>query len=420
MKILIYGINYAPELTGIGKYTSEMCEWMAVHGHEVRVVCAPPYYPEWEVAKPYSALRYSYEEIKGVQVFRTPLWVPKKISGVRRVLHLLSFSLTSLPVVLSQAFWRPDIVMTIAPALTCAPGGWLTARLCGARAWLHVQDFEVDVAFNMGMLKGGMLKTAVLAMERFLFRRFDCVSTISQRMVDMLHKKRVDADRIQYFQNWVNVHHLKRQSEQNSYRNELGITENTRVVLFSGTLNSKQGLDVIPRIARRMQDELHRSDILFVIGGEGKLKPELEQASVGLDNIRFFPLQPMERLSDWLGLAHVHLLPQNTEAEDLVLPSKLSGMLASGRPVVAVTKSGTEIARVVSGCGLVVAPDDEEALIEAITSLVDNETEHDRLGRAARDYAEVHLSIEHILSNVVGKMGSMSQPMVPVSSAGKL
>ncbi len=105
MKILVYGINYAPELTGIGKYTSEMCEWLAIHGHEVRVVTAPPYYPEWEVSKPYSSYRYSYEEMKGVRVWRAPLWVPGKVNGLNRIVHLMSFALTSLPVVLSQVAW---------------------------------------------------------------------------------------------------------------------------------------------------------------------------------------------------------------------------------------------------------------------------------------------------------------------------
>jgi len=68
LRILIHGINYAPELTGIGKYTGEMAEWLAVHGHEVRVVTAPPYYPEWKVADGYSAMRYARENINGVDI----------------------------------------------------------------------------------------------------------------------------------------------------------------------------------------------------------------------------------------------------------------------------------------------------------------------------------------------------------------
>ena len=417
MKILVYGINYAPELTGIGKYTSEMCEWLAIQGYEVRVVTAPPYYPEWEVSKPYSPYRYTAEEIKGVRVYRTPLWVPKKISGIKRVLHLLSFSITSLPVILSQVFWRPDVVLTVAPAFTCAPAGWLTARLCGAKAWLHIQDFEVDVAFKMGMLKGRRLKNVVLAMERFILKRFDCVSSISHRMLEQLHKKNVDSDRIFYFMNWANTNHIRKQNQINPFHEELQIDSATKVILFSGTLNSKQGLEVIPQLARKM---VERTDILFVIGGDGVLKAELEAASAGLPNIKFLPLQPVDRLSDLLGMAHIHLLPQNSDAEDLVLPSKLTGMLASGRPVIATCNTGSEIAKVVVECGLVVPPNDEDALIRAITTLVDDDSERQRLGMAARHYAEVHLSIEHILNNVVNEMNRMTAPTIPVFNTGKL
>lgn len=417
MKILVYGINYAPELTGIGKYSGEMCEWLAAQGHEVRVVTAPPYYPEWDVAKPYSAIQYSEEEIRGVRVWRTPVWVPKRVGGLNRMIHLFSFSLSSFFVVLGQAFWRPEVVLTVAPALTCAPAGWLTARLSGAKAWLHIQDFEVDVAFQMGLLKGEWLKKVVLAAEHFIFTRFDCVSTISFRMSELLRKKEVKPERIFFFPNWVNIRHIKKQSYITPYREQLGLEESTKVVLFSGTLNGKQGLDVIPRIARKLAS---RKDIIFVIGGDGVLKKDLEIASEGLSNIKFLPLQPLQHLSNLLAMAHMHLLPQNPDAEDLVLPSKLSGMLASGRPVIAISKAGSEIAKVVAECGLVVNPDDEDALIHAILSLVEDDHERQRLGDAARHYAETHLSIEQILNGVVKQMEQMTQASLPVFNRAKL
>lgn len=417
MKILVYGINYAPELTGIGKYSGEMCEWLAASGHEVRMVTAPPYYPAWQVDAPYSATRYQTEQLNGLRVLRCPLWVPKKIGGLSRILHLLSFALTSLPVMLAQAVWRPDVVMTVAPALTCAPAGWLTAKLCGAKSWLHIQDFEVDVAFKMGLLKGQLLRRLVMGLERFILQRFDCVSTISHRMVELLHAKQVAASHVFYFLNWANTEHIRMQQGMNSFHAELAISANTKVVLFSGTLNRKQGLEVIPRLAQRLAE---RKDILFVIGGEGALKAELEVASVGLKNIKFLPLQPLARLSDLLGLASIHLLPQNTDAEDLVLPSKLTGMLASGRPVVAICKEGSEISNVVVDCGLIVPPDDEAALVDAITRLADDDTLRLTLGQSARNYAEAHLSIEHTLNKVLIQMQRMlGKNALPIVTSGK-
>jgi colanic acid biosynthesis glycosyl transferase WcaI len=181
MKILVYGINYAPELTGIGKYTAEMAETLGASGHEVRVLCAPPYYPQWHVAKGFSGYRYATEHRNRVRVWRAPLWVPSRPKGARRIAHLASFAISSMPVLLRHALWRPDVVMCIAPSLLNAPSALLVARLTGAHAWLHVQDYEVDAAFSLGMLKGSVLKKAALALERLLLTRFDSVSTISER-----------------------------------------------------------------------------------------------------------------------------------------------------------------------------------------------------------------------------------------------
>ena len=108
MRLLIYGINYAPELTGVGKYTAEMAETLAALGHEVRVVTAYPYYPAWKVEAGFSPWRYENESIRGVKVWRCPLWVLNRPSGLKRVLHLASFAISSLPLSLWQgASWRP-------------------------------------------------------------------------------------------------------------------------------------------------------------------------------------------------------------------------------------------------------------------------------------------------------------------------
>src|SRR5512139_923718 len=102
-----------------------MAAWLASRGHEVRVITAPPYYPAWKVTRGHSSWRYRREHIDGVVVWRCPLWVPTRPTGMTRILHLTSFAITSLPVLLSQILWRPDIVMTIEPPLICAPQAWL-------------------------------------------------------------------------------------------------------------------------------------------------------------------------------------------------------------------------------------------------------------------------------------------------------
>lgn len=407
MKILIYSANFAPEPTGIGKYSGEMAEWLVSEGHEVRVVAAPPYYPDWKIAEGYAWPPYQHEVWKGARVWRAPLWVPSKPSGLKRIIHLLSFAATSLPVMLRQVGWRPDVVLTVAPAFVCAPTGWLTARLCGAQAWLHVQDFEIDVAFKMGLMAGRRPRQALLWVERHMLRRFDVVSSISKRMLDRLKNKGVDPDCIRHFPNWVDVDKVRPLAHVSAYRSELGIAQHVTVVLFSGTLGSKQGLMMIPAAAKLLA---HRHDVEFVICGDGVMKPELEAACADLANVRLLPLQPVERLGELLGLADIHLLPQCPEAEDLVLPSKLSGMLSSGRPVVATCREGTEMAHVVSRCGVVVPPEDHTALANAIESLANQPAARHELGLLARRFAEDHLAQKSILGKWIEQLDELLAP----------
>jgi colanic acid biosynthesis glycosyl transferase WcaI len=401
MKILIHSTNFAPDYTGIGKYSGEMAAWLADRGHAVRAVCAPPYYPMWQIAPNYRRSAYTREQWEGIDIWRAPLWVPKSPTGLTRVLHLLSFALTSFPLMLRQIFWMPNLVISVAPAIVCAPAGLLTARLCGAQAWLHMQDFEVDIAFRMSLLRGSLLQRVILRMERLILRRFDVVSSISARMAERLLVKGVDPKRILYFPNWVDLAHIKPTSAASTYRSQLGIAADAVVVLFSGTLGGKQGLLLIPEAARLLAS---RKNIVFVICGDGVMKPRLESACAALPNLRLMPLQPFERLGELLCMADIHLLPQSAGAADLVLPSKLSGMLASGRPVIATCLAGTAIHEVVSQCGISVPPEDSGALANAVCQLAQDVEMRLKLGRCARAYAEVNFEREAILGKVFASL----------------
>lgn len=401
MKILIYSANFAPEQTGIGKYSGEMAAWLACRGYDVRVVCAPPYYPMWRIDDKYRDCGYRRELWQGVDVWRAPIWVPRSPSGLTRILHLFTFAFTSFPVMIRQIFWGPDVVLTVAPAMVCAPAAWLTARLSGAQAWLHLQDFEVDIAFRMNLLRGSLLRRLVLRMERVLLQRFDIVSSISGRMAERLLMKGVEQRRIRYFPNWVDVSHIKPKGPSGAFRLRLGIAADAVVALFSGTLGGKQGLMVIPQAAKLLQS---RENIVFVICGDGIMKPRLAAATRGLRNVRMLPLQPQENLGDLLSMADIHLLPQSAGAADLVLPSKLSGMLASGRPVIATCEEGTDLHGVVSQCGLVVPPQDQAALADAIISLADDRATRLELGRRARAYAEENFERDAVLARVFASL----------------
>ncbi len=406
MKILIYGLNFAPELTGTGKYTAELAQMLVDAGYRVRAVCAPPYYPEWQVASGYSGRRYAHEVIDGARVWRAPLWVPPKPGGAKRLVHLASFALSSLPLLVRQAFWRPDVVLLVAPTLFCAPATLALARVTGASAWLHIQDYEVDAAFDLGLLKGQWAARFARFVERMMLKRFDVVSSISLRMVERAHSKGVSSDATLCVPNWVDTDTIYPLARASSYRAKLGIPAHHTVVLYSGNMGAKQGIETLADAARVLAS---RNDISFVFCGNGAAKEALAARCAALRNCWLLPLQPATALNDLLNVADIHVLPQRADAADLVMPSKLTGMLASGRAVIAMTRPGTSLHEVIEDTGVAIAPDDVDALVQAITDLADSRERRETLGRNARRYAQRWLAPAAIFERIDQRLAALAR-----------
>ncbi|RAR61713.1 colanic acid biosynthesis glycosyl transferase WcaI [Paraburkholderia unamae] len=415
MRILIYGLNYSPEVTGVGKYTAEMAELLAAHGHEVRVVCAPPYYPQWRVHDGYRAWRYRRDVRQGVNIWRAPLWVPAQQGGLKRIVHLASFALASLPLLMRLAVWRPQVVMLIAPTLLCAPGALMLARAVGAGSWLHIQDFEVDAAFDLGLLQGGRASRIARAAERLLLRRFDVVSSISPRMVERVSAKGVEASRAVCLPNWVDTNAIFPLPYPSAFRRRLGIAPGNTVVLYSGNMGAKQGIDILADVATALAA---RPDISFVFCGDGAARRELQERCAALPNCHVLPVQPVAMLNELLNVADIHVLPQRNDAADLVMPSKLTGMLASGRAVVAMARPGTSLYEVVSDHGVVVPPEDGEALAAAIVKLAGDPGRRATLGRAARRYAQRMLSPQATFRALEERLAALAGEVPAPPSAG--
>lgn len=365
-RILIYGINYAPEPIGVGKYTGEIGAYLAQQGELVDVITAVPHYPGWVVHNGYYN-RYMAEEIDGTHVIRCPLFLRSKMGGIWRLMAPLSFALTSAPV----AIWRilrtrPDAILCVEPTLFSAPIALLAAKLVGARTILHVQDIEIDAAFAVGHLRGGVLAWIGNWFERMTLKQFQTVVTISNRMRERLQDKGVPAKRLSVIRNWVNLEKIKPLPGHSPFRAELGLSGDDFVVMYSGNIGPKQAPHLILEAASRL---IEQKQIVFIIAGEGPEKGKLLNDYGHLPNVRFLPLQPEDKLCEFLNLADVHVLPQLAGAADLVLPSKLGGMLASGKPCVVMADAGTEMYEFLGGTAELVPSGNAKALADIIKQI---------------------------------------------------
>lgn len=415
MKILICGINYYPEPTGIGKYTGEMASWLAKQGHEVNVITALPHYPAWSIDANYKGKGFHKELIDGVQVYRTPLYVPAsdKVTSKNRILLEITYALNSLK------YWIPllikkkkfDIVVAVSPSMQSVLLAYLYKLFRKVPLVTHIQDLQVDAALRLNMLKPGLFIKALYKIENYLLRHSTKVSTITDAMRERIEKKEVNKNNTWIFPNWADIQRVTPQPlEKNEFRHNLNIKDEDVLFVYSGNIGEKQGLDLIINAASDLKENQY---IKFLIAGEGAAKSRLVKLSKDkqLNNVFFLPVQPLEKLSELLAAADVHLIIQKSEAADLVMPSKLTNILAAGRPVIATADQGTALSNVISNndLGKVGPPENKETLISNLLALSGDKKKSIEMGVRARIYAEKYLAQESVLKDFEMKLLSLSK-----------
>ncbi len=398
MRILIYGINYTPELTGIGKYTGEMAEWFAKEGNDVHVITAMPYYPEWEIHPRYRGKWWRKEELNGVKVYRCPFYVPKQVDSKKRMIHEFSFLCSSSFRWFAALFKKKyDLVITVCPPFHIGISPYIYSIFRKTIQVTHIQDLQIDAAKDLNMLSNGTLLSLMFRLEKFLLKRSDYVSTLTLGMRQRIENKGIPEDKIVMLPNWVDIDFIKPLPVEQSLRSKLNIPFGDKVILYSGNMGKKQGLDLLINVAAEYRDQ---KNIHFIMVGSGAEKNNLEKLAMGrnLANMKFYPLQPYEQLSALLSAADIHLVLQKKEASDLVMPSKLTGILAAGGCAIVTAASGTSLYEDVkkNNMGILCEPESEQDLKEAIDKALFMDTSEIR--RNARKYAENYLNKDRILS----------------------
>lgn len=403
MFIQIYAGNFFPEKTGIGKYTGEMAAWLAKRGHQVRVITGHPYYPEWKLAPGYGRAGFRRESWQGVSIHRVPHYVPRdgRVTSLRRMLVDLSFIFASSVHWLRMLFGRrpPDVIIAVCPPLLSGIWPGIVGAIRGIPTVYHIQDFQLDAALQLGMIKSGLLGRLLSAIERRLIRSAARVSSITPAMCRRAMDKGAPAHRVLELPNWSDVHGIHPIARDTAFRRELGVDADQVLVMYAGAMGRKQGLELVLDAAENLQGDAR---FRFVMVGSGSDAEEMkaDAAKRSLKNMQFLPLQPLERLNEMLGSADIHLVVQRAGAADLVMPSKLTNILASGRPAVATAEAGTALYEAVAGAqtGLAVPSGDSRALTRALMRLADTPALADELARNARAYAEQNLAQDAILA----------------------
>lgn len=383
-RLLLVSTNYAPEHAGIGPYATQIAEHWAAGGSEVHVLTGMPHYPAWRLDPAYAGVRRVVEERGGVRVHRRSHTVPPRQTAVKRALYeasVLRGALSAPP-----EMERPDAVVAQMPSLA---GGVAGARLAGRYGVPFVpvvQDLMGAAAAQSGIRGGGAAAVAARAVESYALKRAALVGVIHDTFVPKVAAMGVPERRIRLVPNWSHVQRPSRPRAE--MRARLGWRPGQTVLLHSGNMGLKQGLEVLVDVAR-LAPELR-----VVLMGDGNQREQLRSLAGGLPNLDFMAPADDADFADVLAAADVLAVTQRGSVLDMSLPSKLTSYFAAGRPVVAAVAadSGTalEIAR--SGAGVVAPPEDAGGLLATVRALVADPARVEALALRGPVYADAHLS----------------------------
>lgn len=412
MRTLFLNRSYYPDVEATGQLLTELCSDLAQR-HQVAVIAGRPNFVSGSASLP------SRETHAGVEIIRVRNVRFTKVGWLGRAAGLASYLLL--------AFWaglwqrRPHVIVveTDPPAL-----GALGALL----KWWHrcpmvfyLQDLFPEVGLVLGKLKPGLLTSLLRWLTNFGLRHADRVVVLGEDMRRRVLERGLAPERVVVISNWADTAAL-RPTQESTLRAEWGIGERF-VVMYSGNLGLSQNLDSVLDAAEALRGQ----DVTFLLIGEGAAKPRLlaQAANRKLDHVRFLPYQPKEKLGASLAAADVHLIPMQPGLAGYMVPSKLYGILAVGRPYIALVDAEGEVARITERfhTGIRIDPNAPEQFVQAIRWCRAHPDELRTMGEQGRKMAEVHFDrarsvalFDDLLSSLANEAVAMKPSPNPVPS----
>jgi colanic acid biosynthesis glycosyl transferase WcaI len=386
MHILMTDQNFAPEEISGAILVTELATDLVRRGHDVTFVTSVPNYPTGRVFPGYRNNLYQIEWRDGVRVIRIWSYIHPEKTFWRRILNYGTFS--------AMVFFggliagRTDIIMSYSPPLPLGISAWLLSKFWRIPWLLRVEDLYPDAAVAAGLLHNPRVIAFFSAMERFLYRHAQHISLISEGFRRNLLAKGVPDAKLSVMPVWADPDVVRPMPKENSFRKQHDLAGKF-VVMYAGTLGYTSNLDDVLAAAELITDD---ESIQFVIVGDGVKKASLESQAIEKDlkNVLFLPFQPRESFSEMLAAADMSLVTLNSNSSHSSLPSKTFNIMASARPILAITPSESEIDLLVQDaqCGVNVPTNQPQRLAQLILELKQDPEKLSLMGSNGRSQLE--------------------------------
>ncbi len=322
-----------------------------------------PYYPRWRKQSKDEGRLFARGSHCGIDVYRGYLYVPNRISTARRLWHELTFCLFAGLNFIRAG--RPDVIVIFTPPFFLGMVGVLMKWIWRRPLVINIQDLPIDAALALGMVKRKWVGRILLGTENWIYRQADQVATISRVMCDNVRAKGVSPERVVFVPNWIDVDKACLPAERGHFLALHPQATGKFIVAYAGNLGVKQGVDLLLRVAKRMEVD---QTIHFFVIGDGADKPRLLaiHAELHCSNVTFLPFLSHAEYSEMLSDVDMVFVAQRSGAGDNFLPSKLLGLMARSKPLLVAADPDSELAQLIlgAGCGVVSPYGDVDAMAE--------------------------------------------------------
>ncbi len=418
-RIFIATLNYAPEPTGFAPKATAFAEYLAGRGHDVRVFTGFPFAPHWRRRTEDRGRLFAREGAGTLTVYRLTHFIPRRPSSViQRVAMEGSFAIAgvfAMLFVIAAEARRPGLILYIGAQPAIAMLARIMSALTGRPYFVNITDLAAQLAMDVGMV-GGRMYRLLEALEFLAYRKAAGATVLSESFGRALAEHGYPQARVRLARDPTDLELIRPIPRDSRFRARYQIADADFVVMHAGSMGIKQGLMNVVLAARA--DTAGRVRWVFV--GSGETTNELVEAVRRWkleDRVRFIPFQEQPDMAAMFAAADVLLLNQLAAVKDTVVPSKLLTYMAAGRPVLATVNATSQAAEILreAGGGLVVAPEDPDALARAAAwfAAADAPT-LDAFAARNRAYAEQHFDQRKILAAheafLLGRIGAAAEP----------
>jgi len=385
MKILFVTHYFPPEVNAPANRTHEHCRRWVKDGHDVTVITGVPNHPRGKVFEGYTNRVLQEEEIDGIRVIRTWMYLTPNSGFMRRVANYLLFAASA--VMASTRVAKPDVIVATSPQFFVGVAGALIAKLKRRPFVLEIRDLWPKSIVELGQLSKGPILSTLETLERWVYRSATGVVVNAQKFEDHITERGVDQGKIKLIYNGIDPERFYPIPKNEKLLSQYGL-EGHFTVAYVGTIGLAHGLSMLIDVAERLQ---HRDEIRFVLIGDGADRSLLEAdiSSRGLSNIKMIGLQPRDAMPDWIASIDLLLVTlRDLPVFETVIPSKIFEFLAQERPVILAAKG--EIRRMMEEAGgaLIIDPENPDQMQQAIESIMDEPEVAASRARAGREWVE--------------------------------